>query len=163
MFRLTNFCIATHITGVNDYLIRYIINEHKVKPSEILTKILNFIDSQNFSNNELSNKFNLQKTVLQNWMYDEHTASGIDLDPEFPLMLAHHAFFAMSILLHINSFYEEVCNLLSKEYNDKRIVDLGNYLKNVIIDYNYTQREFSVEHNWLDYFNNQPLVKGNIV
>jgi hypothetical protein len=64
-------------------------------------------------------------------------------------------------MLHINSFYEEVCNLLSKEYNDECIVDLGNYLKNVIIDYNYTQREFSVEHNWLDYFNNQKLVKGN--
>jgi radical SAM superfamily enzyme YgiQ (UPF0313 family) len=161
MFRLTNFCIATHITGVNDYLIRYIVNQHNIKPSEILTKILNFIDSQNFSNNILASKFNLQKTVLQNWMYDEHTASGIDLDPEFPLVLAHHAFFAMSILLHINSFYEEVCNLLSKEYNDECIVDLGNYLKNVIIDYNYTQREFSVEHNWLDYFNNQALVKGN--
>ena len=161
MFRLTNFCIATHITGVNDYLIRYIVNEHKIKPSEILTKILNFIDNQNFSNRDLANKFNLQKTVLQNWMYDEHTTSGIDLDPEFPLVLAHHAFFAMSMMLHIDSFYEEVCKLLSKEYNDDRIVDLGDYLKNVIIDYNYTQREFSVKHNWLDYFNNQTLVKDN--
>jgi hypothetical protein len=58
-------------------------------------------------------------------------------------------------------FYEEVCNLLSKEFNDECIVDLGNYIKNVIIDYNYTQREFSVKHNWLDYFNNQTLVRGN--
>jgi hypothetical protein len=158
MFRLTNFCISTHITGVNDYLIRYIVNTHNIKPSQVLTDILNFIDTENFKNSEIANLFNLQKAALRNWMYDSHSGSGIDLDPEFPLMLAHHAFFTMSIMLHLDSFYQEVCELLSNKYQDSKIRDLGIYLKNVIIDFNYdgnVGRQFSTNYNWLTYFKNQ--------
>lgn len=163
MFRLTNFCIATHITGVNDYLIRYIADTHNVKPSEILTEILNFIDGKNFEDQELAKLFDLQKRVLRNWMYDDHSGSGIDLDPEFPLMLAHHAFFTMSIMLHIDSFYKEICDLLSSKYQDTRIQDLGIYLKNSIIDYDYQQgRTFVTNYDWSNYFSNhQPLELGH--
>lgn len=163
MFRLTNFCIATHITGINDYLIRYLVNEHGAKPSTVLTKILQFIDGPNFADKELAAKFITEREVLRNWMYDDTTQSGVDIDPEFPLMLAHHAFFTMSIMLHADSFYNEICNLLSDVYDDPKIVDLGKYLRNIIIDYDYNNdgREFTTEYSWQDYFNKQKLVKGN--
>lgn len=164
MFRLTNFCIAAQVVGINDYLIKYIFNAHKIKPSHVLTDILHFIDAENFDDPELSKLFNYQKEVLHNWMHDDHSDGGMDLDPEFPLILSHHAFFIMAVMFHIDSFYTEICNLLGEKYSDPKIRDLGVYLKNVIIDFHYAQnvgRRFSTSYDWLAYFENKKeLING---
>ena len=158
MFRLSNFTVAAHIVGINTYLMKYIISEHGAKPSEVLTAILETIDV--IQDAELKKLFELEKETIYNWLYNNAPFGEVDIDPEFPMLIPHHAFFAFVILLNATAFYKEVSTALSLKYNDSKIIDLGIYVSNILIDYNYTgDRMFSTEYNWLAYFSDNTLLE----
>ena len=161
MFRLSNFTVAAHIVGINTYLMKYIITEHVAKPSEVLTAILDTIDL--IQDTELKKLFELEKETVYNWLHNNASFGEVDIDPEFPMLIPHHAFFAFVILMNATTFYQEVSNALALKYNDSKIVDLGKYISNILLDYNYVEnREFFTEYNWMAYFSNSAaLEKGS--
>jgi hypothetical protein len=67
------------------------------------------------------------------------------------------------ILTNLKSFYSEICLYLSEKFNDKKIIDLGIFLSNAIIDSSYDPaqgRTFDTQYNWLDYFQGKLLESG---
>lgn len=154
MFRLSNFTVGAHIAGINTYLMKYLISTHNTKPSLVLSQILKIMDS--IKNVELERLFNLEKETILNWLHNDAAVGEVDIDAEFPMYVPHHAFFAFVILLHPTEFYEELCDALAIHYNDLKIIDLGIFISNILIDFKYSgHREFECEYNWLEFFNKE--------
>lgn len=151
-------------TGINNYLIAYLQKTHGVKPVDIIFWILeNYIYRNKFQNQELSYNFSNLVQTLEDWVWERVNKSSIDYHPEFPLAFNPLYFIAFVILTNLKDFYQDICLALAEKFNDDKIVDLGNYLSNAILDLTYNPdvgRTFTVNYNWQNYFAGGPLTFG---
>ena len=166
MFIINSFAQAGDSTGINKYLINYIVSTYKVNPSEIFNYIFeNYIkNTSNWKNKELKNEFSKIFNTFNGWVNGNVVDTGLDYDDQFPLILSSHTYTAFVIFMNLESFYKEICQALADLYNDIKIIDLGHYITNSLIDLSYNPdvgRTFETKYNWLKYFDSGMLESGN--
>lgn len=166
MFLINALAQAGDSTAINKYLIRYLTKEHLVSPSKILDCVYQqFIKTpKKWQDLDLGLKFNNVYQHINNWVHGDLTDTGFDYNENFPLILPIHMYLPFLILTNLKEFYNEIGNFLSEQFDDKKILDLCNYLGNSVIDLSYNPdlgREFKTEYNWLNFFKNNELAKGN--
>lgn len=162
MFRLSHLTVACHIVGIETYLLKYIVTNHKVQPSDVLTVLLEFVDNPDrIQSEKLRQLITVEKNTLTEWLYGDLPICEVDIDPDFPILVPHHALFALAILMHPYEFFGEVSAILAQKYRDEKIQDLGFYISKILLDYNYSPKEFTTMFDWQSYFaNNSPLIEG---
>lgn len=168
MLLINSLAQAGDSTGINPYLIKYITDKHKVKPSAILDFIYkNYIKTTDrWTNQELQKEFKKIYDTLNGWVNGDIEDTGLDYHPKFPLILSAHMYAAFIILINLKDFYTEICKSLSELFNDNVINDLGHYLIHSLIDLEYDPelgRTFKAKHNWLKYFEYGVLDSGNFL
>ena len=158
MFVVTAIAQAGDSTGINSHLIKYIVQEYNVKPSEVISFIFeNFVKkTDQWQDDDLKQQFAEAYNKVDGWVHGDVIDNGFDYHDDFPLVLPIHLYIPFIILINLKSFYNEICAVLAEKYNDQKIIDLGHFLSNSFIDLSYNPaygREFSTDFNWLDYFN----------
>jgi putative methyltransferase len=163
IFLLTTLASIGRSSGITQYLIRYIANVHKIKPSKIYSVIVdNFFYDSKFLDKQLKKGFTDVKNKVVGWAHGQNDDISMDYHSQFPLKFDPQHFIAFLIFTNLQHFYKEVCLKLADHYQDDKIIDLGNYISNSIIDLNYnpiTGRNFVVDYNWQEYFCGENLVK----
>jgi radical SAM superfamily enzyme YgiQ (UPF0313 family) len=149
--------------GFSKYLTDYMKRQHRLRRVDTLVWLLdNFFYNNGFKNQKLNSLSNIVH-AMEDWAQGNADMTAIDYHPDFPFKFSSFYYIPFVILTNLTDFYQEVCEKLAKDYDDPAIVDLGKYLSNAIIDLSYnptTGRRFTVEHNWLDYFNGNDLESG---
>jgi len=169
MTLISCLAFAGESNGLNHLLIPYLLKEHNVSVVDVYDSVFKILFKEQ---TQISDQMLLADTEkllhsLNGWMYDPDCLNNhIDYHPDFPLLLTPFMFTAFSILLNIQSFYKEICETLSVKYNDEKLIDLGHYLGQAVIDISYDPsvgRKFNTKYNWLDYFNGFELSEGSYV
>lgn len=165
MFLFNSLAQAGDSTGLNTYLVKYIANTHDVVPSDVLDYIFkNFVKKvDKWQNHELKKEFDKVYTTMYNWTVGDGIDNGFDYHEKFPLILPTHMYIPFIILNNLDSFYNELCEHLQSVYQDKRLLDLGRFLSNAILDSSYNPdlgRKFKCEYDWLNYFSTGNLDQG---
>lgn len=165
MFVINALAQAGDSTAINKYLIKYLVKSHNTTPSYVLDCIYkNFFKSSiSWKNKELGIKFFQVYKNINEWVHGDLNDTGFDYDDQFPLILPIHMYMSFLILINVKEFYSEICTVLCKEFNDDKVLDLGNYISNTIIDVEYNPdigREFIANYNWMAYFKIGQLEKG---
>lgn len=165
MFVFNAFCQSGDSTGINTHLIKYLVQEYDVKPSFVLDLIFKqfIVTPDHWTNKSLGNKIHNIYTTMYNWVHGDVSKNGFDYHEDFPLILPIHMYFPFLILINLSNFYNEICEFLSKKFNDQKILDLGNFLTNAIIDISYDPkfgRKLTTNYNWLQYFQTANLEHG---
>jgi len=167
MLLVNSLAVSGAPIGLNDFMIKYIVSEYSVSPSEILDFIYkNFIKNiDKWQDPSLAKEISKIYNTVANWTTGDLSDIAIDYDPEFPLLLSVNMYLAFTILTNINSFYKQVSKSLSEKYSDDKILDLGNYLSNCTIDLDYNPvdgRTFSTKYDWYNFFNgSSKLIEQN--
>lgn len=166
MYLINSVALANDSTGINGYLGRYLKKEHNVNTSILL----DFIYKQYIKPNPTLPDTNL-KTLLAkgytntyDWVCNNITQIGIDYRDDFPLLMTPHTYFSLIFLTNASEFYSDLCYKLFQIYQDEKIISLGRFLRNSIMDSEYDPtigRTFLSEYNWLEYFKTFNLVKEN--
>ena len=162
MRKLYSFVVGGHPAGINTYLVDYLHRTHGSSPSQVYNAIMEYAYTIKFKDANLNRLFAIEKQHSNLWITDDTVLDiGIDIGDEWPFQMPQHTFFSFAILSNAQAFYTEVCNHLAVMYSDPRIIDLGKYIANVLLDvtYNYKHgRTFTTKYNWLEYFNKlEPL------
>lgn len=165
MFVFNALAQAGDSTGINTHLIKYLVQEHNATPSFILDSIFKqfIVTPSNWSNSTLGNELHNIYSTIDNWVHGDLSKNGFDYHADFPLILPMHMYFPFLILINLSVFYTEICKYLSSKFDDHKILDLGKFLSNAIIDISYDPkigRNFSTEYNWLEYFQTGILNSG---
>lgn len=161
---LNAFAGAGNANGFNSYVLKYLKDTQNIKPSEIFIFIVDhfFYDDSKFQDQHLKNCFIDYQRNLTAWAYGEDGVVPIDYHPDFPFLFSPLYYNAFLTLTNLQQFYNDVSTALAEHYKDKKLIDLGNYISNAIIDITYdptTGRKFTVEHNWQEYFSGGKLIK----
>jgi hypothetical protein len=165
MFVFNAFSQAGDSTGINTHLVKYLVQEYNVKPSFVLDSIFKqfIMVPNNWTNRSLGDKIHNIYTTMYNWVHGSVNQNGFDYHKDFPLILPIHMYFPFLILMNTSDFYNEICEFLSEKFNDQKILDLGKFLTNAIIDISYDPklgRKFTTNYNWLHYFQTGNLEYG---
>jgi tRNA A37 methylthiotransferase MiaB len=167
MFMINAFAQSGDSSGLNKYLIPYITKNHNVNPSFIFDDIYKtYFRYNNWSNKNFGNQICSVFETMNKWVHDDLIDVGFDYHKNFPLILPIHMYLPFLILTNLTEFYKEICEHLANKFNDTKIIDLGNFLSNSIIDFSYNPdsgRIFSTQYNWQLYFETNNLQDGNYV
>jgi hypothetical protein len=166
MFVINALAQAGDSTGINSHLIKYICSHYNLNPSFVIDLIYqHYIKTPaNWKNNILGEQFNGIYKTIDDWVHGELKKIGFDYHEKFPLIMPIHMYVPFLILINLKDFYSEICDFLSKKLNDEKIIDLGIFLSNSIIDLSYNPkfgRKFSTKYNWLSYFDTDLLDTGH--
>jgi radical SAM superfamily enzyme YgiQ (UPF0313 family) len=166
MRRLYSMVVAGHSTGINTMLLTYLNTMYGTSPGALYNRIIDYAYNKKFKNKNLNRGFELENIDIHKWMDDDTKINiGIDLGEEWPFVIPAHRFYSHLILTNAQAFFEEVCTELTSHYNDDKIIDLGNYISNILLDFTYDSavgRIFTTKYNWLEYFSNKELLtEGN--
>jgi hypothetical protein len=162
MLRLNNLVIAGERIGINNYILKYMVSEHQLTPSQVLTDILDYAYIHGFENSNLNEFFKMEHLHIIEWLYQDNLDSGIDIGEDFPFLIPYYAFLILMTLSNL-SVIDEVTKMLSEKYQDIKIQDLGRYVSNSLMSTDYQgNRSFITAYDWLNYFNkDSKLIKGN--
>lgn len=164
IYLVNSLSLANESTGVNTYLAKYLSKEHSRQPSELL----DFIYKAYVKPNELTSSSKLKQllsksyTNIHDWVFGDSVQMGVDYHPDFPLLLTSHTYFSLVSLTNADEFYTSICQQLAEKFQDPKLIDLGVFLRNSMLDSEYnptTGRVFETEYNWLDYFTHGELNK----
>jgi hypothetical protein len=162
MLRLNNLVIAGERLGINDHLLKYLVQEHNINPSQVLTDILNYAYVDGFKNQSVNEFFKIEHRHVIEWLYQDNLDSGIDIDDNFPFLIPYYAFLLL-VTLSNSAVIDELASMFAKKYRDTKIIDLGQYISNSLMGINYFGTyTFTNCYNWLSYFNkDSKIVKGS--
>jgi hypothetical protein len=165
MLSLTILSSIAKVIGI-EFITTYLTVNHSAKPSEFYDSVYKeIIIKKAFNDDFLNDKIGSIPEYLYSVVSDDNiTLLEFDIDKNFPFILAPHVYLTFLIMINPTKFFDAIVRYLSNKFDDERLIDLGNYLSNIIIDLNYDpviKRKFTTEYNWRSYFNNnQPLVQG---
>lgn len=162
MLRLNNLVIAGERLGINNYLLKYLVQEHGVKPSQVLTDILDYAYYHGFKDSNVNEFFKLEHLHIIEWMYQDNLDSGIDIGEDFPFLIPYYAFLLL-IIMSNPSIINELAARFAEKHQDEKIIDLGRYISNTLMSVDYSgPRTFTTAYNWLNYFSkDSTIVKGS--
>jgi hypothetical protein len=154
---MSSMALALEYLGLRYTLIPYMQNQHNISPSNLIDYIyINFIKHpKNFRHDFLEREFDKVYTSQYNCAHGITINNHIDTHVDFPLILSVPNYIGFIVLQSINEFLNPICNDLAKKFNDEKIIDLGEYISNSLIDVRYDPtigREFDSSHNWFEYF-----------
>jgi DNA repair photolyase len=166
MFVINALAQAGDSTAINRYFIKYLVQNYNVTPSSVLDDIYqNFVKSpKQWQNRDLGVQFHNVYHTINEWVHGDLVDTGFDYHTQFPLILPIHMYIPFIILINLKQFYSEICAYFTSKFNDEKILDLGNFLSNAVIDLSYnpdTGRQFETKYNWILYFKDFNLVNGN--
>jgi putative methyltransferase len=148
-------------------LIDYLIKEHNFSAGKFYDIIYKKIILANgFGDENLNDRFLSIKTKLKQVANsDQLEKLEFDISPSFPLILSMYVYVSFLVMLYPKSFFGAITNYFAKELADNKLIDLGHFLTNIMIDLDYnpkTKRTFNTKYNWYSYLtSNQPLTPGN--
>ncbi len=152
MLRLNNLVIAGERLGINDHLLKYLVKEHDVKPSQVLTDILDYAYLQGFQDSDVNEFFKLEHSHIIEWLYKDNLDSGIDIGDDLPFLIPYYAFLLL-ISLSKSSVIPEIAAMFAEKYQDSKIRDLGRYISGSLMNTDYQGvRHFNTQFDWLNYF-----------
>jgi hypothetical protein len=158
MLRLNNLVIAGERLGINDYLLKYLVQEHNLQPSQVLSDILDYAYLHGFKNSDVNDFFKIEQDHVTRWIYQDNLDSGIDIGKDFPFLIPYYAFLLL-ITLSNSAVINELAEMFAEKYQDEKVKDLGQYISNSLMGIDYFQsRNFITAYNWLNYFD-----KGSIL
>jgi hypothetical protein len=162
MLRLNNLVIAGERLGINDYFLKYLVQEHGLQPSQVLTDILDYAYIYGFKNSDVNEFFKIEHLHVIEWLYQDNLDSGIDIGEDFPFLIPYYAFLLL-ITLSNSAVINELAEMFSKKYQDEKVKDLGQYISNSLMGIDYSgSHEFITIYNWLNYFDNDSiLIRGS--
>jgi hypothetical protein len=162
MLRLNNLVIAGERLGINDYLLKYLVQEHSLQPSQVLTDILDYAYIQGFKNSDVNEFFKIEQHHIIEWLYQDNLDSGIDIGENFPFLIPYYAFLLL-ITSSNSAVISELAEMFVEKYQDEKIKDLGQYISNSLMGINYFgPHKFITSYDWLNYFNKDSiLTKGS--
>jgi hypothetical protein len=158
MLRLNNLVIAGERLGINDYLLKYLVQEHNLRPSQVLTDILDYAYIQGFKNSDVNEFFKIEQHHIIEWLYQDNLDSGIDIGENFPFLIPYYAFLLL-ITSSNSAVINELAEMFAEKYQDEKVKDLGQYISNSLMGINYFgPREFITSYDWLNYFDNDSIL-----
>lgn len=166
MLAVTTLSGISNTIGLN-YFTEYIQSSHGKLPSVFYDKIYKeILIKKKFTSPILNDKLGRIPDYLYQLVdNDEINAIEFDIGPQFPLYLAPFVYVGFIIMLYPKEFFLDVAHYFSKLLNDNKLLDLGKYISNIMIDIDYdpaTKRKFNTEYNWFSHFNDKkPLIKSN--
>jgi tRNA A37 methylthiotransferase MiaB len=167
MILFSGLVLSAQSTGIYQYLISYLVKEHSVKPSSVITFLLkNFFKSNSkFKNIRFKKMVDQLNNHLETFLTDTDTPYLIEPENRSSIFITPLSYIGFIILMDAPNNFSDICQELSVEFNDNKIIDLGQYIGNLVIDFTFDYRvgrEVSVKYNWKEYFiNDQPLIEGN--
>jgi len=161
MLRLNNLVIAGERIGINDYILKYMVREHGLTPSQVLTDIIDYAYIQGFKDADVNEFFKMEHLHIIQWLYQDNLDSGIDIGEDFPFLIPYYAFLLLMILGN-GSVITELTDMLAEKYHDEKIQDLGRYISKSLLGTEYQGTcSFITAYDWLNYFaNDSKLIKG---
>lgn len=163
---ITCLAQASDSNGINSLLGTYMKSVHNLRPSDLIDFIYkNYVRPNKFTKGHKLRELlvNAHETIYR-WVHDGNLLhAGIDYHYDFPLILSGHTYFGLITLTNHQEFIDLLCTDLAKHYSDLKILDLGIYLKNSILDSEYNPdvgRTFSTRYNWLKFFKDNELDNG---
>jgi hypothetical protein len=158
MLRLNNLVIAGERLGINDYLLKYLVQEHNLQPSQVLSDILDYAYIHGFKNSDVNEFFKIEQNHVTEWIYQDNLDSGIDIREDFPFLIPYYAFLLL-ITSSNSAVINELAEMFAEKYQDEKVKDLGQYISNSLMGIDYSgSRKFITAYNWLNYFD-----KGSIL
>ena len=161
MLALTMLAGISSTVG-NSFLIRFLEREYQLPASYFYDHLYRELIVKNkFTTPAFGNiPIELNRVVSD----PNITKLEFDIGPDFPLWLGPHVYLTFLIMLHPKDFFNTNALYFSKTLNDDRIIDLCEFLANIIIDLTYDPeigRTFTTKFNWHGYLiDNQPLTSG---
>jgi len=163
--------VLTMLSGVGktvgmDFLIKYINDVHDRSPSFYYDHLYReIVVNKKFNDPILNDKLGDIPTKLYNLLEDPSaTTIEFDIGKDFPLLLAPYVYVVFTIMLYPKEFFTSVTNYFANLLDDDKILDLGIFLTQIMIDIDYDPnigRKFITEYNWYSYYNNErALVKS---
>ena len=165
MLAVTMISSISKVTGLT-FLAKYLKEYYNAKASELYdTVYMDIIKKKKFQTDFLNKKIGSIPDHLNSVVSSpDLNKIEFDIDSEFPLVLAPHVYLTFLVMLEPKDFFETIGKILAEKYHDDRIIDLTEYLSNIMIDINYdinNPRQFISDNNWYGYFNhNEPLQNG---
>ena len=166
MLMITMLASVSRVLGLNLFT-KYLKQHHQINAGEFFDTIYKDIFcKKGFNSDILNEKISLIIDNLTKVATDPTvTRIEFDFDPEFPLLLAPHVYLTFLVMIHPAAFFTSIAGYFSTKVNDDALLDLGHYLSNTMIDFDYDPnkgRKFITNHNWYGYYNNnEPLHKNS--
>lgn len=156
MRRFKSFVWAGEFVGINQYLIRYMFDQHKIKPSEIYYSITNFAYSKSFKSSILNTYFGNDDKQSQKWMFDPLENNSVqDFGECWDVIIPQHQQIRFIILTNVQEFFTDIGLMLYQKYKDINILDLCTWIKNILLDFSIDyrhSRRFTSQVDWQNYF-----------
>jgi tRNA A37 methylthiotransferase MiaB len=167
MMLFSGVAVTSRATGIFDYLIPYICNTHNIAPSTVIndiTKIF-FKTNSKFTLPSQAALVDQLNTHLHNFVYTVETPFLIEPNNKSSILMSPVWFTGYTILTDASSAFNNICNYFAEKLNDEKIIDLGKYIGNLIIDLNFdyqTPKEITVNYNWKEYFNKSAKLTSGV-
>lgn len=155
------FTAATQNTQILDLLADYLWDKHQLNYGDFFNLITTNLLTNKKVDKKLQKELNKVKTSILNWMNEESTDIYCDYHKEFAFTLAPVPYCILVILTNIDAFFDGILLAIDQFTKiDSSIVDLCYFLKNRLIDINYTpEKKFETDYNWINYINHKCLDK----
>ncbi len=163
MRTLLSWALAGHVIGFNNYFVKYLVQEHGAKPSDIFNHLMDLVYKEGFNNPDIDNWIRKDQEQSLLWLNEDSVKNiSVDLGDEWPFYIPQQVLFVWLALTNSTKFFDSVGVKFAKEYNDPKILDLAVWMSNVVIDIEFnSERTVSTIYNWATYFQeNAPLVEG---
>lgn len=162
---------VTMLSGVANtlglrYFTNYLSTHHGLNPSVFYDKVYKeLVTKKKFTSPVLNDKLGNIVDHLNQLVEDETLKTvEFDIGPNFPLYLAPFTYVGFIIMMYPKEFFSDVASYFANWLGDEKILDLGKYLSNIMIDPDYDprdKRKFNTDYNWYSYFNSsKDLIKN---